>query len=101
MLGCSFTRMEAVVQQFLCIHTVPANTISRAQLERFAEAAQHDADVRGYRSFMSPSKGKVVCIMDAPDEAVVASWFHKMGLPVDSITRLEFEGDRGVVRDVG
>jgi hypothetical protein len=93
--------MEAVMQQFLCIHTVPANTISRAQLERFAETAQHDPDVRGYRSFMSPSKGKLVCIMDAPDEAVVASWFHKMGMPVDSITRLEFEGERGVIREAG
>jgi hypothetical protein len=93
--------MEAVMQQFLCIHTVPANTIGRTELERFAEAAQHDADVRGYRSFMSPSKGKLVCILEAPDEAVVASFFHHMGLPVDSITRLEFEGDRGTVRDAG
>jgi hypothetical protein len=42
-----------------------------------------------------------VCILEAPDEAVVASWFHKMGLPVDSITRLEFEGERGIVREAG
>jgi len=93
--------MEAVMQQFLCIHTIPVGAISRKQLAEFAEAAQHDADVRGYRSFMSPSKGKLVCILEAPDEAVVSSWFHKMGLPVDSITRLEFEGERGTVREAG
>ena len=89
------------MQQFLCIHTIPAGAIGRKQLELFAEAAQHDADVRGYRSFMSPSKGKIVCIMEAPDEAVVASFFHHMGLPVESITRLEFEGERGIVRQAG
>ena len=89
------------MQQFLCVHTVPPGAISRAQIEQFAEAAQHDPDLRGYRSFMSPSQGKMVCIMEAPDEAVVASWFHKMGMPVDSITRLEFEGERGIVREAG
>ena len=51
------------MQQFLCVHTVPPGAISRAQIEQFAEAAQHDPDLRGYRSFMSPSQGKMVCIM--------------------------------------
>jgi hypothetical protein len=76
--------MGAVMQQFLCVHTAAPGAISRARLEQFTEAAQHDADVRGYRSFMSPSKGKLVCILEAPDDAVVASWFHNMGLPVDT-----------------
>jgi len=28
----------------------------------------------------------------------VAAWFQKMQVPCDSITKLEFEGDRGTVR---
>jgi hypothetical protein len=91
--------METAMQQFLCIHTVPANAMTRQQLEQMSQAAQTDPDVRGYRSFVSPAAGKAVCIMEAADEAAVASWFTRMGMPVDSISRLELEGERGMIRD--
>jgi hypothetical protein len=89
------------MQQFLCIHTIPANSVTREQLEQVSRAAQNDPDVHGYRSFMSPAAGKVVCIMEANDDATVAAWFGRMKLPVDSISRLEYEGERGMIREAG
>ena len=37
-------------------------------------------------------------ILEAPDKESVAAWFQKMGMPTDSITALELEGERGVVQ---
>jgi hypothetical protein len=54
--------------------------------------------VKGYRSFCSLAEGKAVCILEAPDKESVAAWFQKMGMPTDSITALELEGERGVVQ---
>jgi hypothetical protein len=33
--------------------------------------------------------------MEAPTKENVAAWFNKMGMPFDSITKVEIEGDRG------
>jgi hypothetical protein len=56
--------------------------------------------VKGYRSFCSLAEGKAVCILEAPDKASVAAWVEKMGMPTDSITELELEGERGSVQQV-
>jgi len=86
--------------KFMCTHTIPPGKFSADQLKQFAEAAQHDPAVKGYRSFANLAEGKAVCIMEATGEEAVTSWFQKMGMPFDSITRVELEGDRGSIQPV-
>jgi hypothetical protein len=87
------------MSKFLCLHTVPPNGFSREQIGQFAQAAQNDPVVKGYRSFCSLSAGKVVCVLEAPNKEAVSSWFEKMKLPFDSISPLELEGDRGTIQE--
>jgi hypothetical protein len=83
--------------KFLCVHTVPPNSFNREHINQFAQAAQNDPVVKGYRSFANLAEGKAVCVMEAPSKEAVASWFKKMQLPCDSITKVELEGDRGSI----
>jgi hypothetical protein len=83
--------------KFMCTHTLPAGKFSPDQLRQFAQAAQQDPTVKGYRSFANLAEGKVVCVMEAAGKDAVAAWFAKMGMPYDSITRVELEGERGNV----
>jgi hypothetical protein len=85
--------------KFLCVHTVPPNSFNREHIKQFAQAAQNDPVVKGYRSFCSLSEGKLVCVLDAPNKESVSSWFAKMKVPFDSISQLELEGDRGTVTE--
>src|SRR5438034_4312589 len=41
---------------------------------------------------------KAVCVKEAPTKEAVASWFTKMGMPFDSITKVELEGERGTIQ---
>jgi len=84
--------------KFMCTHTLPPGKMTSAQLQQFAEAAQQDPTVKGYRSFANLAEGKAVCVMEAPKKEDVAGWFKKMQMPCDSITQVELEGDRGNVR---
>lgn len=88
------------MQRFMCTHTVPPHALSPEQVCRFAEAAQHDPNVRGYRSFMNLSEGRLVCVLEAPDRSAVAGFFQKMGMPVDEITAVEFEGEGGNITEL-
>ena len=81
----------------MCTHTIPPGKFSADQLRQFAQAAQQDPTVKGYRSFANLAEGKAVCIMEAPGEAAVEAWFKKMGMPFDSITKVELEGERGSI----
>ena len=81
-------------------HTVPAGKFSTDQIRQFAHAAQNDPTVKGYRSFANLAEGKVVCVMEAPGKEAVAGWFTKMGMPYDSITKVELEGERGDIQSV-
>jgi hypothetical protein len=81
--------------KFMCTHTIPPGKFSADQLKQFADAAQHDPTVKGYRSFANLAEGKAICVMEAPTKENVAAWFNKMGMPFDSITKVEIEGDRG------
>jgi hypothetical protein len=83
--------------KFMCTHTLPAGAFSADQLRQFAQAAQQDPTVKGYRSFANLAEGKAVCVMEAPNKDAVAAWFKKMGMSFDSITKVELEGDRGSV----
>jgi hypothetical protein len=85
--------------KFLCLHTLPPKAFTRDQVNQFAEAAQHDPVVKGYRSFLNLTEGKAACVIEAPTKDAVASWFKKMGMPFDSITAVELEGDCGTIRE--
>jgi hypothetical protein len=87
--------------KFLCVHTVPPGSFSREQIDQFAQAAQQDPAVKGYRSFCSLSEGKLVCVLEATSKENVSSWFEKMKVPFDSISQLELEGERGVINACG
>lgn len=85
--------------KFMSSHTMPAGALQRDQVNQLAQAAQNDPTVRPYRSFLSLSEGKVLCIMEAPDKQALAAWFQKMQMPCDYITPVELEGERGVVKE--
>ena len=85
--------------KFMCTHTLPPHTVTPEQVRQLAQAAQSDPHVRGYRSFCNLSEGKVVCVMEAPDKQTLVRWFADMKLPFDAIVPVEFEGDRGNVRE--
>ena len=85
--------------KFMSSHTVPAAALTSEQISQIAQAAQNDPMVQPYRSFLNLSEGKIVCIMQAPDERALATWFQKMQMPCDSITAVVLEGDLGTVKE--
>ena len=85
--------------KFMGIHTLPPGGMTREQTDQFARAAQHDPVVKGYRSFRSLAEGRAVCILETPDKQAAADWFQKMGMPTDSVTALELEGERGTIKE--
>jgi hypothetical protein len=81
---------------FMCTHTLPPAMFSSEQIRHFEKAAREDPTVKGYRNFAHLGRGKVVCVMEAADKETIAAWFRKMGMPFDSITKLNnMEGDSG------
>lgn len=86
--------------RFMAIHTLPPKGMTLKQVEDFAKTSQQDQAVKGRLSFGNLAEGKVVCILDAPSKAELAAFFKSKGMPVDSITQLEFEGQAGNVRAV-
>jgi hypothetical protein len=84
--------------KFMCRHTFPPGQFSADAIRELAQAAQEDPIVRGYRAFANTAEGKAICVMEAPTKEAVAAWFTEMGMPFDTITRVELEGDRGNVR---
>ncbi len=88
------------MQKFLCIHNVAPGCLTRSHIAEFSLAAQKDPDVRGYRTFASLSAGKVISVFDALSRAALASWLDTVGMPYDTITELELEGEWGHVHAV-
>ena len=58
--------------KFMSTHTMPAGALLREQVNQLAQAAQNDATVKPYRSFLNLSEGKVFYVMEAPDPSVNA-----------------------------
>jgi Nickel responsive protein SCO4226-like len=85
--------------KFMSSHSVPPGSVKRQQIDQIAQAAQNDGTIRPYRSFCNLSEGKLICVMEAPDQNTLAAWFNKMQLPCDGITPVELEGDRGALKD--
>jgi hypothetical protein len=93
--------MEAfAMHKFMCTHTLPAGSLTYDQLCQIADATQHDLDVRGYRSFVNLTDGKICCVLESEDRDKIVSWFKKMDIPYDDIFQVEWEGERGVFEDV-
>lgn len=86
--------------RYMCSHTLGPNAVTPEQCAQIGQAAQQDPIVHGQHSYMNLSEGHVMCIFDAPDKNALENWFAKMGLPVDWITQVELEGDRGNIRDL-
>ena len=86
--------------KFMCTHTLPPGKFTEEQIRQFAQAAQQNPKVKGYRSFANLAEGKAVCVVEAASKADVSSWFEKMGMPFDSITQVALEGDRGAINRV-
>jgi hypothetical protein len=88
------------MRKFMCSHSFSAGAFNHEQICQLAEAAQHDLDVRGYRSFFNLSEGKVFCVIEAKDKETVVGWFQKMDIPYDGIWPVEYEGERGAICDL-
>jgi len=86
--------------KFMCMHTVPPGQITREQADQIAEASQKDPTVKGYRSFLNLTEGKLVCVWEAPDAHVIAAWFDKMKVPYDAIIPVELEGEHGKLTEL-
>ena len=85
--------------KFMSSHSMPAGAMKREQVDQMAKAAQSDATVKPYRSFLNLAEGKVFCVMEAPTKEALAAWFKKMSMPCDYITQVELEGEKGTVKD--
>lgn len=84
--------------KFMSSHTLPAGSMKREQVDQMAQAALNDGSVRPYRSFLNLAEGKVCCVMEAPSQEVLESWFKTMNMPCDYVTQVELEGERGEVK---
>ena len=84
--------------RFLCTHSLPPGSLKPEQVRQVAEAMQKDPQVHGIRSFGNLTEGKIACVVEAPDKQTLASWYQKMMMPYDTIVPIEFEGDRGNIR---
>ena len=84
--------------KFMSSHSVPAGAMKREQVDQLAQAAQNDAIVKPYRSFLNLAEGKIFCVMEAPSKEALAAWFKKLNVPCDHISQVELEGDRGTVK---
>ncbi len=55
-------KKASIMAKFMCTHTLPAGKFSADQLRQFAQAAQMDPNVKGYRSFANladqPGRGQ-------------------------------------------
>ena len=87
--------------RYMGLHSFPKNAFTYDQVCQLSAAAQSDAKVKGYRSFINPAEGKAVCIMDAPDKQAVVDWFRKMNMPTDTVIEVAIEGDCGNMKQLG
>ncbi len=85
--------------KFMSSHQLPPGSFSREQVCQLGAAAEQDPDVKPYRSFLNLSEGKAICVLESASSAKVAAWFEKVGMPFDTITQVEFEGEAGTIND--
>jgi hypothetical protein len=88
------------MNRYFCAHSFPPSSLTHEQVCQIGEASQHEEHVRGYRSFLNLSLGKVWCVMEADSREALVAWFDKMKIPYDSIDLVELEGEHGLIHDL-
>lgn len=86
--------------KFMCTHSFAAGQMTREQAQQIASASQKDPMVKGERSFLNLTEGKVVCVWESPNRQALATWFNKMKVPYDDIVLIELEGHRGKLTEL-
>ena len=86
--------------KFIVTHTLPPKGFSRDQFCQVAAATQQDPNVKCYESFANLTEGKVFCYWEAQEPAALITWFKKMQVPYDTITKLEHIAQGAIVKDV-
>lgn len=86
--------------KFMCIHTMPPNSMTFQQVQELAERVRRDPVVEGHRSAGNLSEGRIVCILESPTKQDLVNFFRKNNMPFDSISEVEFEGEGGVVTQI-
>ena len=87
------------MSKFMSSHQLKPGGFSREQICQVGQAAQHDPDIKPYRSFLNLSEGRAFCVIESSSREQVAAWFKKMGMPFENITQVEFEGTGGEIMD--
>ena len=85
--------------RFLVTHVLEPGFTKDKAIE-IAKLTQTDPDVKGYRSFLSPTAGKGICIFDAPDKDRLVKWLDEHKLAYETIWPVELESDRGEFIDL-
>lgn len=88
------------MHKFMCGHTFPAGGFAFKDICGVADALQHELHLRGYRSFFNLADGKGLCVLEADDRDMLATWFQEKGIPYDYIVPVELEGEYGTIQDL-
>ncbi|KKL84791.1 hypothetical protein LCGC14_1961210 [marine sediment metagenome] len=85
--------------RFLVTHPLEPD-VTREKVIEVLRAAQADPCIKGYRSFLSLSEFKGVCVFDAPDRDSLVKWLESNKLPYEDIWTVELEGEHGELVEV-
>jgi hypothetical protein len=86
--------------KFIVTHTLPPKGFSRDQFCKISAATQQDPNVKCHESFANLTEGKVFCYWDAQKPEALVTWFKKMNVPYDVITKIEHVALGATVKDV-
>lgn len=85
--------------RFIVVHTLGPK-LSRDQAQAMQQQTRQDAQVKGYRSFVNLTLGRVFCIYDSPSQESLEDWLRRNSLPFDEIMHVEMEGEGAALTDV-
>lgn len=86
--------------KFMVIHAMQPGSMTREQAIELDQTAQEESSIKGYRSFVNLSEGKAFCIYEAPDRQALTDWLESRKIPYESVTEVEYEGQRGILIEV-
>jgi len=87
------------MKRFMIFHTLDPG-LTRENISEVSKASQQDPSVRGYRSFLSLTACKGVCIFEARDRDSLITWLKNRNLSYDEIVQVELEGEYGKMTDL-
>jgi hypothetical protein len=83
------------MKRLMVLHTMPPEALSLEKIQEVEGAMRQEPEIRGYRSFLNLTEGRIVCLIDAPDAETLGAYFRRAEIPFDRITEVEIEGERG------